>query len=55
MTAGFGSGLDDEPKEATFPGMRKGVVVGLMGCREEHGVGRACWTQGTDGPEAGGW
>lgn len=43
VTARFGSSLDDWPKEAPLPGMGKGLVVGLMGCREEHGVGRACW------------
>lgn len=41
----FGSGLDDWPKEAPFHEMGKGMAVGLVGCREEHGVGRAYWTQ----------
>ena len=45
VTAMFGSGLDDWPKEAPFHDMGNGMAVGLVGCREEHGVGRACWTQ----------
>lgn len=44
VTLRFGSGLDDWRKEVPFPGMGNGMVVRLMGCREKHRVGRACWT-----------
>ena len=40
VTLRFGSGLDDWRKEVPFPGM----LVRLMGRREKHRVGRACWT-----------